>query len=430
MPDGTSLYRKPGYTLRKSYFISASATALLIAAAGLIGRAALDKILALKGGADLVSNWAQIISLTELFISPIAAGVGLGLTALMSRTDCHISRQEILSGAWRAFSICIMISGVITLAAGTFAIESTAQRWAILGATIIAGLAGAYFTMLNAWWAGQQERWRIVTYQALNAGLICITALISAELDILTNVITTQAMIAVAFLLYGQHKHRHNSSHIKKIAHEQIYRYIWAGVVIGFFSPLSLLIIRHTLDQTGPTDSAGMIQSIWRVSEWVATPAVAILTTFFLPEMSKHYGQSIFKKLFMQYGSYILILSALGYGLIYVLQVDLFTLFYNSTFIPSSKVLAYFLIGDWFRIASWICLFTFYANTHIRWIVIGEFFSLPLLTGALLFLPTGYSLETVSITYTGVYIIYFIFNIVAILYEFKRQPSNMSCRTN
>jgi hypothetical protein len=59
---------------------------LAITAIGLAGRSAIDKILALRGGAELVALWAQLASVIEMIAGVALAGVGAGLSVLVAQT--------------------------------------------------------------------------------------------------------------------------------------------------------------------------------------------------------------------------------------------------------------------------------------------------------------------------------------------------------
>ena len=57
-----------------------------IIAVGLAGRSALDKILALRGGAELVALWAQLSAVIEMVAAIASSGVGAGLSVLVAQT--------------------------------------------------------------------------------------------------------------------------------------------------------------------------------------------------------------------------------------------------------------------------------------------------------------------------------------------------------
>ena len=71
-----------------------SALTFLLIAVGLVGRSALDKVLAVQGGAERVALWGQISSIFEIVTGVVSAGVGVGLVVYVTR----LHRQR----AWSA----------------------------------------------------------------------------------------------------------------------------------------------------------------------------------------------------------------------------------------------------------------------------------------------------------------------------------------
>ena len=88
---------------------------LAIIAVGLAGRSALDKILALRGGAELVALWAQFASVIEMVASVATTGVGAGLSVLVAQTTLPERQQLFLR---RALRLGLAVTAPVALAAG------------------------------------------------------------------------------------------------------------------------------------------------------------------------------------------------------------------------------------------------------------------------------------------------------------------------
>ena len=63
-----------------------------------MGRAAVDKVLALRGGADLVAYWAQVGSVIELLAGVAVTGVAMGLSVLVAQGAEPPSAARVRSG--------------------------------------------------------------------------------------------------------------------------------------------------------------------------------------------------------------------------------------------------------------------------------------------------------------------------------------------
>ena len=75
------------------------ALTLAIIAAGLLGRSAVDKVLALRGGGEAVALWAQLSSVVDLVAGIALAGIGGGLTVLVAQAAEPERRRDLLRQA-------------------------------------------------------------------------------------------------------------------------------------------------------------------------------------------------------------------------------------------------------------------------------------------------------------------------------------------
>jgi len=74
-----------------------------------------DKILALRGGAEQVALWAQLSSVIEMIAGVALSGVGAGLSVLVAQTTRHERQQLFLR---RALLLGFCVSFPLALAAG------------------------------------------------------------------------------------------------------------------------------------------------------------------------------------------------------------------------------------------------------------------------------------------------------------------------
>jgi len=65
-------------------------------AVGLIGRAAIDKFIALSGGPNLLASWAQLQSVMDLVSGVAIAGVAPGLSVLVAQSARSENRKNLL----------------------------------------------------------------------------------------------------------------------------------------------------------------------------------------------------------------------------------------------------------------------------------------------------------------------------------------------
>jgi hypothetical protein len=72
--------------------------ALGVVLTGLAGRALIDKLLAVRGGAELVAQWAQMTSLADTIAGVTLAGIGVGLTGVVATRSPSDQRRLLGDG--------------------------------------------------------------------------------------------------------------------------------------------------------------------------------------------------------------------------------------------------------------------------------------------------------------------------------------------
>lgn len=196
----------------------------------------------------------------------------------------------------------------------------------------------------------------------------------------------------------------------------QLARFVPVGLAIGIMSPVSMLLVRGTLAETLSWDEVGLMQALWRSSEWVTTTAAGMLSLVFLPRFSRTYGSTSFKQEMLRATALVLLPAAILLLLIYANQRTLLTMLYDTRFVASDTAAAWFMLGSWVRIASWLFLFGLFAAQRTRLIMAGELLSLPLYALLLWLFAAGMTLERSALLYLLSYLAYLGFNLAALAY--------------
>jgi len=171
-PDGkitpSTIFAGINYKIDRSKLL----LTLAITAIGLAGRSIVDKILALRGGAELVALWAQLSSVIEMIAGVALAGVGAGLSVLVAQTS-RPERQQLFLRRALVLGFCVSLplalaSGVVgALFPEAFGGSAPAARGFALAA--VAGCAAMVHGLVNNFWLGQQRRERTLALAAVLA---------------------------------------------------------------------------------------------------------------------------------------------------------------------------------------------------------------------------------------------------------------------
>jgi O-antigen/teichoic acid export membrane protein len=393
----------------------------------LLGRAGLDKVLALAGGPVMVALWAQLQSVVELVGAVTMAGVLQGLTVLITQVSESRDERSLLRDALKlGLATSLAVALIVALASPELAAWLTQGR---IGTELflLAALAGCISVVpatLNAYWLGKHLQQRMLGL-ALLASLILLLVAASAWLGLsLRGLMWVQslllAFIGIAIWRYlrklSQPGEQHESSteYFRKLV-----RFVPAGLAIGIMSPVSMLLVRGILSGSLSWSDVGFLQALWRSTEWVTATAAGVLSLIFLPRFSATCGSARFKTEMKRAGVMVLIPAAGLLLLIFSSQRTILAALYDARFVVSDQTAALILFGSWMRIASWLFLFGLFA-AHRTWLIVaGEILSLPLFALLLWLYADGMTLERTALLYLVSYLVYLAFNAVALKYSLR-----------
>ena len=390
---------------------------------GLAGRAVLDKILALRGGPEFVALWAQLQSVVDLTSGVALSGIGTGLTVMVAQatqpdTRRNLLRSALLLGLATSFPAMLLIglaaAGLSAWLTGgalpprLFALSASAG-WI----TVVSGLLGAY-------WLGHRRLDRVLLLALATTLPLVAVALTASSTTMLQSLILAQivpALFITAVLIWyvRTHSHVHGGAGLAAPDRRQLARYLPVGLAIGTLTPASILLVRSIVSNALSWSDAGLIQALWRSSDWITSVAAGVLALLFLPRFSAAHGTRRFAGELVRAGSAILIPAAVLLFLLLLNQKTVLATLYDTRFVLSDRAAAFFLMGDWIRIASWVFLYALFAMRRTVAIMAGEIFSLPLFAFLLYVFSDGLTLERTGIIYLLTYLSYFVFNAAATL---------------
>ncbi len=406
--------------------------ALAIILLDLASRSGLDKMLARNGSPALVALWAQLQTVVELVSAVALAGVLQGLTVMVAQTRHVQDERALLRDALKlGVATALAVALVIAVAAPTLARPYTQG---VIAAELfwLAALAGCMTVLpatLNAYWLGKHQQPRMLLLALLTGGVLWLIAAGAALGMSLRGLMGLQCMaLAVCGLVVwcvlrtlmrpaNQHAETPRATgHPAQLA--RLMRFVPVGLTIGIMGPVSMLLMRGILSRSLSWDDAGYFQALWRCSEWVTATAAGVLSLIFLPRFSNAHGNTRgaahFRRELWRAGVLVLGSAAVLLSLIYFNQAALLSLLYDARFTVSNTTAALFLLGCWIRAAAWLFLFGLFAAHRTRWLITGEFLSLPLYALLLWYYEDGMTLERAALLFLLSYAVYLGFNVAGL----------------
>lgn len=384
-------------------------------------RAGLDKVLALYGSPAMVAMWAQLQSVVELMSSVALAGIAQGLTVHVAQARSSEEEGGLLRAALRlgpaiAFSVALLF----LFAAPRLQPWLMRVEWG-MGLLMLAALTGCIAVLpgiMTAYWLGRHRQQRVLQFALLSSlpwGVVAWVVYSGGTLpDLAAAQCLTLLLVALPMWWY-MHRlagHAAGGTALRSLAH-----FIPVGLAIGILSPVSMLFVRGVLASALSWNDAGLMQALWRSSEWVTSIAAGVLSLIFLPRLSATSGTLQFAAELRRAAMVVLPPSALLLLLIFFQQRAVLSALYDARFAVGDEVVALFMLGCLLRIAAWVFLYGLYAARRIWLIVWGEVLSLPLFAFLLWWQADRLSLERVALLYCLSYVAYLAFTAAGLIYS-------------
>lgn len=385
--------------------------------AGLAGRALIDKLLALQGGAVAVAGWAQLASLVDVVAGVSLMGVGTALTALVAGS----AGAE--RGAW--LKPALLLSLALSLAVTLIALPLLAWLDVVVApdaATLpmIALLVGWLSIgpgLLVAWLLGRAHPLGAALVTAL--GFVPPLALLlwgpQWAGGVLANLLLGQALFGLGMTCLMLLSLR-GTPPLSREMLATLLRFVPAGLAIGIMSPAATAWARAEIAASLSWHAAGQVQALWRTSEWIVLVMAGLLNAWSLPRLGAQAAREDFVVELRRAARLVALPTALLLALLWWWLPEALALLYREDLALSRGEALFFFIGDWIRVMSWVALFGLFAR-HAAWaIAVGECLSLPLFAGLLWLLAGRYGVQEIGMLWCATYVVYGAFN-VAVLWR-------------
>lgn len=382
--------------------------------AGLAGRSALDKALALRGGADLVALWAQLSSLMDVVSGVALAGLGTGLAVYVARTSNVERQRELLREALK-MGLTLALPFAMAGTAAAFFLSDFLGGGRLPGALLALGALVGWIAVIPGLvanlWLGQQRR-SLQLALAIGTGLLGLSVALMAPVgEVLGWLAAAQALPAALVLLVGRPADK--AGRFRSRSHP-LRRYVLPSVAIGILSPASTLAARAVVGDALSWHDAGVLQALWRLSDWVCGFAGGVLSVYYLPQLAAARERERFAAVLRAAAVRTLAPSAAVLALFFLLHQPLLSVLYDDTFRPSRAAVALLFAGSLVRIAAWVAMFGLYALRRTRALALGEFLSLPLFAALAIAAGRGLTLELAGVFWLLAFCAYLGFNVAAL----------------
>lgn len=387
---------------------------------------ALNKILAVYVGPAGYAALGQFQNAVQMITALASGAINTGVTKYTAEYYEDEARQR---AVWQtAGSIALLGSAILSLLVFVFR-ASLAQKF--LGDADLAPVFGwfsatlvlfVFNTLLLAILNGKKDIRRYVIANivgsvfslAVTSALVIKWGLLGALVGFavyqsLAFFVTLALCINTPWFRLTYLVGRTDKEVVKKLA-----KYTAMALTTAATVPLSHILIRNHLGQFLGWEAAGYWEALWRLSGAYLMLVTTTLSVYYLPRLSElKTGTEIRKEIA---SGYVIILPvAIGCSfLVYMLRDFIIMILFTLDFKPVRDLFFWQLIGDVFKIASWLLAFVMVSKSMTFTFIVTEVASSLSFYGLTLIFTNQMGLQGVAISHAINYFIYFLLMIFVI----------------
>lgn len=393
----------------------------LLALAKMLAGFIVAKVVAVYTGPSGIAILGQLQGFNNVITNLTSAPVGSGLVKYTAKY--HEEGFAKCQPWWKAsiqltmLTCCIVIPLLIILSGNISRWLFGGEDYSIIIITFALLLPLTTLgTLINSIINGQQNYKRYIVLGATSVSIstvIMISAVYVANIKGALVAVSLQGSVIGLVMLITSLKEKwikyiSFDINIDREKVKDITQYIIMAVVIALCSPMALIAIRKILVNEVGWDLAGQWQAVWKISEaYLAILSIA-LSTYFLPKLSSlKSGGEVKREVIKTFVLVAPFACALALA-VYLLRDITIDIIFTSDFSPARNLFLVQLIGDVFKISSWVLAFPMISQGKTRWLVSTEIIFSILFVALSWWFITTYGVHGANYAYLTTYILYFI----------------------
>lgn len=197
---------------------------------------------------------------------------------------------------------------------------------------------------------------------------------------------------------------------------KKLLKYSIMSTVSAILIPIVLVIIRKFLLYHNGENAVGYWQAIWYISSMYLLIITTALSTYYLPKLSSLKNKiEIRSEIINSLSIIIPIMMVLSIS-IYSLRGVIVNLLFSKDFYPMLDLFKWQLLGDFFKITSWIFSYLMLSKTLIKKYIITELMYVTIFLCLSIVLINYYGSIGITISYAISYLIY----LIAVIFTTKK----------
>ncbi len=383
------------------------------------------KIIAVYLGPAGLGMLGQLTSFITIFLVLSTGAITNGVIKFVSEFKNEEQRKNrIIKAAIQITLICSLISGIV-IALGSaywskilFGDSTYAYVFIIFGITVV---FYAFFSLAIAVLNGLQQYklFNIINVLASVVGLIFSISmvLLYGIKGALISAVSYQSVVFIILMFFIRKAKKFDLDKIKAAIIKRsdiigLSKFSLMALVSAAAVPLVQIVIRKYLASHVTVESVGFYEGVNRLSSIYLSLITTTFAVYYLPKLSESKNKIELRGLLIKGYSFILPVTFLLLLVTYLLRNIVIQVVFADTFQPMEAYFLPQLIGDFFKIASWLLAMQMIAKAQTVLFIITELIFGALLVCLTLVLVNKYGGIGSIYAYTINYILYFIAMVV------------------
>ncbi|MDA9320147.1 O-antigen translocase [bacterium] len=404
----------------KSDFLKVSIWSGIAAVVRMVVNLAISKILAVFVGPSGFALVGQLQNGLAIFRTISTGAISTGVTKYVAENGSDKEQQTTyIKAAIRITSICSAITSILILIFSRFISLYLFQQDAYIDIVVFFGIGLSLFAFNGLFLAivnGKKEFKKFIIASISGA---CLTLLLTVIFVFSWGLYGAFLAFAIAqslvffvttYMIRSNLKFWFSGFLNKAVStgpYINLFKFALMALTSAVLAPFVQILIRnHIIDQVSLTD-AGIWEGMNKISTTYLGLITLSLTTYYLPRISEIKDNLKVKSEVKKTLIVIFPIMLIGTVIIFMLRAYIIKLLFTDEFMSMESLFGIQLVGDVFKISSWILSFVMLAKAMTKLFIITEIVFSILLYTLSIYLVNSLGLIGSTYAYTINYILYF-----------------------
>ena len=342
------------------------------------------KVVAIKIGPVGMAYLGQFQNATAILAMLATGAIATGVIKYLAqyRDDQEKTRQLINTSFLIVFSCSFIIAIFVMAASGYLSMASfkTKEFWLVYFLFGLFTMAVSFNVLCSAILNGLKEirKFTIVNIVASLTGLV-ITVAFSFFFGLIGVLVSASTVSLVILILniYLFNKvgipWKPNFRYWNRSAVKMLLSFSFMAVITGFLVPSMQIMVRNKIINDLSLDEAGYWQAVSKISDYYLAFITTMLGVYYLPRLSEIKNKTeLRREIFTGYKIILPVVAGLAL-IIWLMKDIIIHILFTPAFLPMKPLFTWQLIGDFFKIGSWLLAYLMLAKALVKSYIITEF---------------------------------------------------------